>query len=115
MFARSIHALVRLLYAAKHSASATGLARIQSSTAKDLKMMNVSFNGARRNLARSYNEVARDPSPDNLNDLRNVVVAFLCMFDDNINGDFDDLIDEVKLVDYGCGCGVLEETEEFGG
>ena len=72
--------------------------------------MMISFNGARKNLARAA--VARDPSPDNLNDLLNVVVGFLCMYDDNINGDFDNLIDEVLLVDVLL-VDVLEETEDL--
>lgn len=75
--------------------------------------MRVSFNGARRNIAMAFNDVVRDPSPDNLNDLRNVIVGFLCMYDDNVKGDFDNLIDDIKLVD------VLDEdgfpAEEFGG
>ena len=69
--------------------------------------MRISFNGARKNLANAYNRLARSytDSPcdtidgdEAMRDLRNSIVGFLCMYDDNDPDDCDCLIDEVELL-----------------
>lgn len=77
--------------------------------------MKVSFDGIRKGLARNYNALAEsvgkldfdDPSwkqeadlqeiMDNVNDLRDIVVTFLCIYNDDVEDDLNMIVDEVKL------------------
>lgn len=64
--------------------------------------MRASFNGARRNLAAAYNELYRrhpEIETDEWCDLHNAIVGLLCMYDPNVDGDLDDLIEVVRLPD----------------
>lgn len=59
------------------------------------------MNGMRRNLARIYNDLAlvevTEFQVGPMKKLREMVGAFLCVYDDAVNGDFDMLIDEIEL------------------
>ena len=63
--------------------------------------MKVSFNGARENLARSFNELVEDMEIDGtvsthsepLYQIRQDIILLLCIYDDNIEGDCDSLAD----------------------
>jgi len=66
--------------------------------------MNASFDGARKNLARSYNKLIRAmPEPDEeqcdvLTELHNDIVILLCMYTDDMDN-CHDLIDTVRLAE----------------
>lgn len=63
--------------------------------------MKASFNGARRRLAWSFNNlVETEMTPTqwgHMATLRECIGALLCMYDDNIQGDCDDLSSTVTL------------------
>ena len=79
--------------------------------------MKVSFNGLRKNLCRCFNEVSENVKQQNsyprdcekaflkeefeekFNELGSHIGAFLCIYEPNIDGDFDDL-SEVCLIDF---------------
>lgn len=71
--------------------------------------MNVSFDGLRKNLARSFNEVCRnivDGSEEDIEealmDLRSMIGALLACYDPSKQPeDFNMLADEVKLSSFG--------------
>lgn len=79
--------------------------------------MEISFNGLRRNLAWAYNELRHkaekklccpvcertiDPSLDEEDwfDLHNMIAGALAIYDDSVEGDLDDLSNEITL--HGC-------------
>jgi len=63
--------------------------------------MRASFDGARKNLAMSFNRLAKTNIGENqrleMQDLRNSIVALLCMYDPENPKDCNDLIDTVRL------------------
>jgi hypothetical protein len=61
--------------------------------------MKVSMNGLRRNLARAFNCAARDRSDENLDQLRQHIGILLSVYDDEIEGDMDDLSESVHLTE----------------
>lgn len=66
--------------------------------------MKVSFDGARRNLANSFNKLAKTELSEEqiiyMEDLRSCIGGFLCMYADN-DEDCHDLSDVVRLTDLG--------------
>lgn len=64
--------------------------------------MKISFDGARRNLARCFNELAEtkltQEQAAKMQDLRMCIGAFLCMYDDT-QENFHDLSETVDLVE----------------
>ncbi len=77
--------------------------------------MKVSFDGLRRNLARSYNELFRaihEPYDEQieelqkeniaeaLQDLRQMIAVLLCVYDDDDKEDMNCLIDEIELLNF---------------
>lgn len=70
--------------------------------------MKASFDGARKNLARAFNEYVESESKDpreealrSLRDIRNSIVALLCMYDESDPDDGRCLINEVQLREVG--------------
>jgi len=63
--------------------------------------MKASFNGARINLVRAFNDLAKteldDEQKDAMGELHFAVVSLLCMYDDNVHGDCDMLADKVAI------------------
>lgn len=81
--------------------------------------MRVSFNGLRKNLCGTFNDVTRiiehrrshptlaedrflqEEFDDKINDLGSIIGILLCIYDDDIDGDLDDLSND-------CGVNFLE-------
>ena len=61
--------------------------------------MKISFDGLRRNIARAFNDVVRDPSCENMEDLRMHIANLLAVYDDDVKGDCNELSDDVKLLE----------------
>lgn len=65
--------------------------------------MKASFNGARKNLARSFNRMAEtnldEHQREEMIHLRQSVAALLCMYDPDNSKDCDELIDSVYLAE----------------
>jgi hypothetical protein len=61
--------------------------------------MKISFNGLRKNIARAFNEVIREPNYSNMDELRMHIANLIAVYDDDVQGDFDDLSDDVKLLE----------------
>ena len=63
--------------------------------------MKANFNGCRRNLVAAFNRLASLPrTPEQtaaLADLRQYVVGLVCMYDPNVQGDCDDLSEQVSI------------------
>lgn len=63
--------------------------------------MKASFDGGRKNLANSFNAMARtkldEEQKEEMENLRQSVVALLCMYDDKSEEDCNCLIDSVPL------------------
>ena len=64
--------------------------------------MEASFDGIRKTLADNFNQLMYTEPPENqkvaLRNLRWTIVGLLCMYNPEIEGDYNDLIDEVELI-----------------
>jgi hypothetical protein len=61
--------------------------------------MKISFNGLRKNIARAFNTFLIDRTDDNLDELRSHLGMLMAIYDDDIDGDCDDLTDIVHIVE----------------
>jgi len=71
--------------------------------------MKVSFDGARRNLANSYNRIAdqlnfgiplsNNDLKEDMDNLMSAIGGMLCMYDPNNETDCKDLSDEISLIE----------------
>ena len=70
--------------------------------------MNASFDGARRNLSRAYNNLAQLVNEEptlckedvitEMNDLQSAIGALLCMYDPNCDVDANDMSNSINLI-----------------
>ena len=71
--------------------------------------MKASFDGARINLAKTYNRIAdqvnfgvplsNNDLKEDMNDLMSAIGGLLCMYDSNDENDCNDLSDKIKLIE----------------
>jgi hypothetical protein len=63
--------------------------------------MKASFDGVRMNLAHSFNRLAHTDLDryqiQEMQTMRECIIALLCMYDENCTDDCRDLIDEIRL------------------
>ena len=62
--------------------------------------MKVSFNGMRRNIFNSYVRYILHKDQDSLVDLHNAIVAMMCIYDNSVPDDFDDLSNMLDSTDF---------------
>ena len=87
--------------------------------------MKINFNGLRRQMANSYNSLVRilntdmegctittehDSIEEDINNLRSQIGALLCIYDEK-DEDFDDLSNDVKLIQLHDSYGNMEDPD----